>query len=168
MDLEIPGTDRRLDAVAVTTCIGERLGHGRLAGAEETELAERGRTRTTQDATHRLRLQCAPPQALQLGRRPGQHDDDGLAAVEDETRRRPGEPEREGAIGNRCLLAHAGLEVDVGPPQPLGEGPRDRADLVVQPVVEFQPHAGRAGDELDRAVVVRRPEPARDHAQVGV
>jgi hypothetical protein len=40
---------------------------------------------------------------------------------------------------------------------------RSRVQLLVEP----QPDAGRARDELDRAVVVRRAEPARDDAEVG-
>ena len=42
-----------------------------------------------------------------------------------------------------------------------------RADLLVQIFVEAQLHPGGARDELDRAVVVCRAEPAGDHAEVG-
>ena len=42
-----------------------------------------------------------------------------------------------------------------------------RADLLVQLLVEAQPHARGARDELDGAVVVRRAEPTGDDAEVG-
>ena len=53
-----------------------------------------------------------------------------------------------------------------GPPQPLGDGARDAPDLRREPLVHVQSDAGGARDELDRLVVVRRPEPAGDDAEV--
>jgi hypothetical protein len=52
--------------------------------------------------------------------------------------------------------------------EPLRDLPRDAADLGVQRLVEHELRARRLRDELDRPVVVRRAEPARDEAQVGV
>ena len=65
-------------------------------------------------------------------------------------------------------MLHACLEVDVGPPEPLGERAGDAADLRVQLLVEPKTDACGASDELDGAVVVRRAEPAGDDAEVGV
>ena len=70
------------------------------------------------------------------------------------------------AIRQRCLLQHSGLEVGIRTLQPLGDPSRDHADLVVQPLVEKQLATGHPRDELDRPVVVGRPEPARHNAQV--
>ena len=45
---------------------------------------------------------------------------------------------------------------------------RDLLDLGLERRVDAQRPAGDAGDELDRPVVVRRPEAARDEADVGL
>src|SRR5581483_12446511 len=79
----------------------------------------------------------------------------------------PGEPDRDRALRDRRLLAHARPEVRVRAAQPLGDGARDRLDLALEPLVDDERAAGGGGDELDRAVVVRRAEAAGDEQQVG-
>src|SRR5919197_3246633 len=167
VDLEIASTDGRLHAVAVAARIGQRLRDGGLARAEEAQEPHLGRLRTAEQAPHRFGPQRLDPQPAEFGRRPRQDDHDGAARLEYEAGRGARQPERERTLGDRRLLAHAGLEVDVRPAHPRREPPRDAADLVVQPLVQPQADPGGAGDERNGAIVVRRAEPARDDAQVG-
>ena len=53
------------------------------------------------------------------------------------------------------------------PAEPLGDGAGDRPDLALERFVEDERAAGDARDELDGAVVVRRPETARHEAEIG-
>ena len=85
----------------------------------------------------------------------------------EQPRRGAGQAERDGAVGNRRLLRHAGLEVRVRALQALCGGTRDRFDLALQRLVHVQADAERTRDQLHRAVVVRRAEAARDEAGVG-
>ena len=80
----------------------------------------------------------------------------------------PGEAERDRSLGQRRLLPHAGREVRVRAAEPLGDRARDRLDLPLELLVQHERATGDARDELDRPVVVRRAEPARDEAEVGV
>jgi hypothetical protein len=68
--------------------------------------------------------------------------------------------DRERPFRQRRLLAHAGLEVRVRPAQALRDGPRHRFDLRLELFVDAQRTSGHASEELYRAIVVRRPEPA--------
>ena len=70
------------------------------------------------------------------------------------------------ALGQGRLLADAGREVRVRPPQALGDHPRDRLDLALEPLVDDELLPGHARDHLDRSVVVRRAEAAGDEAEV--
>ena len=107
------------------------------------------------------------PERLQLARRARQRDGDAPVELEHERRRRPGEADDERALGDRRLLADAGGEVGVGPPQPVGDGPRDGLDPGLEPRVEARAGSPAArGEQLDGAVVVGRPEPAGDDEQV--
>src|SRR5215468_4241468 len=168
VDLEVARADGRLDPVAVAAGVRERLRDGRLARAEEPEQADIRRLRARQHAPYGLGLDRLAPQSLQLPRRPGQHDDHTPVGLEHETRRRPREAERQRALGNRRLLLHAGLEVDVWTVHPPRECPRDPADLLLERFVDAQTDAGCARDQLDGAVVVGRAEPAGRDAHVGV
>ena len=99
----------------------ERPRDRRLARAEEAEHAPcRAASRARAAARHGLRLERARPEPLQLARRPGQHDDDATPSC---SRTSPGavpaRPSDDRALGDRRLLADAGLEVRVRPPQPL-------------------------------------------------
>ena len=168
VDLELPRADRRLDPVSVAAGVGERLARPptrsrRRSAAHGAPAAAPARARA---APARSRARAATAAAARDGG-PGQHDDRAAAGVEHQPGRRPGETERDRALRERRLLAHARLEVGVRPVQPLGDHARDGADLLVQPVVEHELPAGDPRDELDRAVVVRRPEPAGDEAEVG-
>ncbi len=85
-----------------------------------------------------------------------------------DARRGAGEAERDRAVRDRRLLRHAGGEVGVVAPQPLGRRARDLLDLGLELRVDVQADAERLRDHLDRAVVVRRAEPAGDEADVGL
>jgi len=156
VDLEVAGADRGLDPIPVATRVRERLRDGGLTRAEEAQLSQLRRPSAGKDAPHRFALERRLPQALQLGRRARQHDHDGVPVLEDEPGRSPGEPERVRAFGDRGLFSDAGLEVRIGPPEPVREAAGDAADLLVQLFVEPEPHSGGARHELDRPVVVRR------------
>ena len=120
----------------------------------------------TEHPPHRLGLERARPEPLELGRRAGQDDNRCPAHLEHESRRGAGEPERDCACGKCRLLADAVLEVGVRPPQALGDRARDGADLGVKPLVEHKAAARSLRDQLDGTVVVRRPKTARDQTQV--
>ena len=166
VDLEVAGADRRLHPVPVAARVRERLCHRRLARAEEAQEPHVRRPRPRENAAHGLRLDREAPQPLQLARRSRQHDDDALPRFQHQSRRRSRQPQGQRALRNRRLLAHPLLEVDVRTAHPLRERAGDPADLTVQALVEPQPDAGGTRDELDGAVVVRRPEPARHDAQI--
>ena len=99
---------------------------------------------------------------------PGRTTTTQLSGVENDAGRRSGEPERDRAFGKRRLLAHAGRELRVRAAEPLGDWARDRSDLALERLVEDERAARDARDELDRAVVVRRAETARDEAEIGL
>jgi hypothetical protein len=77
------------------------------------------------------------------------------------------EAEGDRSVRQGRLLADAVLEVGVRPPQAFGERARPGADLVVESDVQDELPASRLRDQLDRSVVVRRPEAARDEAEIG-
>ena len=103
---------------------------------------------------------------MQLRRRARQDDHDGVPRAEDEARRRAREAERDRALGQRRLLAHPRFEVRVRSLQPGRDRTRDLADVGPQHLVHVQREAGGARDELHGAIVVRRPESARNDAEV--
>ena len=78
----------------------------------------------------------------------------------------PDEPHPLRPVRKRRLLAHAGREVRVRPLEALGDGAGQLLDRRLELFLDMEPDAGRVGEQLDRAVVVRRPEPARDDEQV--
>src|SRR5262249_44465479 len=80
---------------------------------------------------------------------------------------RAGEPERERAFGQRRLLPDARGEVGVRAAEPVGDRARDGLDRRFELVVDGQRPPRDTGHELDRAVVVRRTEPARDETEIG-
>ena len=92
MDLEVTGADRRLHPVAVAARIRERLRDRGLTYAEEAEPPQLRRLRIPEEPTQGFALDCLSPQALQLGRRARQDDDQGVAMLEHEAGRGAGEP----------------------------------------------------------------------------
>jgi hypothetical protein len=64
------------------------------------------------------------------------------------------------------LLAHARDEVRIRPPDASRDPTRDHVDLLRELLVHDQLPARDAGDRLHRAVVVSRPESAREHRNV--
>ena len=168
MDLEVARADRRLHPVPVPSRLGEGARHRRLAGPEEAQDAPAGRPRQGEEPADGLGLESHRPQPGQLGRRPGQDDDDGTDFVQHHSRSGAGEPERDRPLGERGLLGHACREVGVGTPQALGHPPRDGLDLALEIEIDLQRQAGRLRQQLDSTVVVGRAEPAGDQAEVGL
>src|SRR5262249_32763364 len=120
-----------------------------------------------EDPPHRLRLERARPEPSELAWRTRQDDDDARSGVEDDPGSRAGEPERERAFGQRRLLPDARGAVGVRAAEPAGERARAALDRGFELVVDGQRPPRDTGHELDRAVVVRRTEPARDETEIG-
>ena len=94
---------------------------------------------------------------------PGRTTTTTAAVSRIEARRGPCEPERARAVGHRRLLRDAGCEVRVVAAQPLARRARDTPSIRASSSGSTcSPTPSSARDELDRAVVVRRPEPARE------
>ena len=175
-----PGCDEQVDVdldsraqivastpLAVAAGSGERLCDRRLGDAVEAEHAPLRRCRPRASRRRSGSLSRAAGQhVLQLARRAGQGDGDAPVELEHERRRRPGEADDERALRDGRLLADTVGEVGVGPPQPVGDGARAALDLGLERRVETQRQAGGRGEQLDGAVVVGRPEPARDDEQI--
>jgi hypothetical protein len=121
-----------------------------------------------EDPADRLVLQRGPPEPSELGRRPRQDDRDRSVRLHHEARRRARDPDHPPADRDGRLLAHTLLELRVWTPETLGDPPRDLLDLPLElrhgPCLEPR----RAREQLDRPVVVRRPQPAREHEEVGL
>ncbi len=166
MDLEVAGTDRRLDTVAVTSCVGESLGDRRLARAVEPEHSAVGLRRLCQHPPERLGCDGSRPQTPQLPRWAGQHDDDASAGVQNDAGRRARKTERDRPLGQSCLLENAVREIRIGAAHTLGEAPRDLLDLAREGGVDAEGPPRDASDELDRPIVMGRSEAARDEADV--
>ena len=167
VDLEVPCADRRFHAVAVATRLGERAGDRRLARPVEAEHAAAGRRRPCEHLLEGLALHGRRPQAAKLARRAGHHDVDAPLGGKDEARRGPGDPDDDGALREGRLLGHAWREVGVRTSQPLGDPARHSLDVRLECRVDAQRRTRDACDELDRAIVVGRPEAAGDEANVG-
>jgi hypothetical protein len=167
VDLEVARAHRRRHAGRLAPGFREGARDLRLARSEETKDSVRRRQGLCEHAPNGLRLEGTWPQTLQLRRRPGQEHDYGLARLQHEPGRRPGETKGHGPFRERRLLAHARLEVRIRAPQALGKGSRDALDLGLEALVDAQRKACRARDELDRPVVVGGPQAARDDAEVG-
>ena len=128
-----------------------------------------GSRRAPQHPPHRLRLDARAARAAATRRAgPGSTTTTQRARVEHDAGSRARDAERDRTLGQRRLLAHARGEIRVRASHPLGEAARDPLDLGLERLVDSQPDAGDARDELDRPVVVRRPEPAGDEADVGL
>jgi hypothetical protein len=111
-------------------------------------------------------LECAAPNSLELSRRAWKRDRERSPGLEDDARRRPRQAERASSLRERRLLADAGLELLIRAPEALGEPSHHRLDLPLELRVDGEVTAGSASKQLDRAVVVRRSEPAGGDDQV--
>ena len=138
----------------------------RLGDAVEAEDAPRRRRRAGEQAAERLARERGRPERLQLRRRAGQGDDDAPVDLEHERGRGAGDAGDESALGEGRLLAHAVGEVGVGPAEPVGEGAREGLDRASSSASRRSGSPAAAREQLDGAVVVGRPEPARDDEQV--
>src|SRR5262249_52992767 len=93
---------------------------------------------------------------LELTRGPREHDRDAAVRLEHECRCGACEADDEGALGERRLLVDPGPVLDTGA----------AGDLRRECLVEVEFASARAREELDRAVVVGRAEPARADEEV--
>jgi hypothetical protein len=126
----------------------------------------RPRRGTRENALDCVRVERPRPEPLELSRRPGKDDDDGVVEIEHQARRRSCQPERHRSLRPRRLFSNAGGEVGVRPSESVGEPPRDGSDLLLETLVEDERATRDAGDELDGAVVVRRAEPAGHETEI--
>ena len=166
--LEVVRADRRDEPLPLAARLLEGARDRRLGCAVDANHALVRRRNPGQQLPHRLGRERRAPQPLQLRRRAGQRDRHPLPLLQQHPGRRAREPERERARRQRRLLDDARLEVGVRPPEPLGDRTRHALDLRPQRLVHDKLAAGDAGEQLDRAVVVRRAEAARGDAQVGL
>ncbi len=109
---------------------------------------------------HGLELQRALPEPSQLAGGPRKHDDDAAVRLQHEAGRRSGEPDRDRPLRTCRLLANTGRELGIRPAESLRDHLRYSLDLTLELVVDDERATRHARDELDRPVVVRRPEPA--------
>ena len=168
VDLEVACADRRLDSVAVAARLGEGPRDRRLAHAEEAQ-------DTTLPAARHARALAGPARSRARGataaaaRRAGRA---GRRRARRPTRGRARAPSRRARArlrppGSVACFVHARCKVGVRPAQALRERARDLPRSAARGRRSTtQRHAGGLGDELDRAVVVGRAEPARDEHQV--
>ncbi len=168
VDLEVPRADRRLDTVSVAPRLGERPRHRRLAQPVEAEHAPARRDGPLQHALHGLALDSTRPEPLQLTRRPGQDDDRRPPRCRARARAPCRRHRGHAPLGHRRLLRHARREVGIRPAEPFRDRARERLDVLLELGVDDERPPGDPRDELDRAVVVRRPEAPRDEADVGL
>ncbi len=166
MDLEVARADRGLDAVGLAARVRERARDLRLARAEEPEDAVLRRLRPRQHAPHRLGLERARPQPLQLagGARAGRSRPSSRprARAPARSRRARATPPRRGSSPACARRARSPRRDASGARRPAARSARS-------PSRGLRPRAadaGRARDELDRHVVVRRAEPAGDDDEV--
>ena len=165
-DLARVRADRGLDSLGLSPGLRERARHRRLAQPVHAQDAPLRSLRPLEDTAHGLVLERRSPQPSKLRRRPGQDDSHGAARFHDEARSRAGDPDHPPPLGHRRLLAHALLELGVRPPEPLRDPPRDALDLRGQLLHHPDLQPRRPRQQLDGPVVVRRPEPSREHEQI--
>ena len=165
-DLEVVGAHRRLDGVPLSPGLLERPGDRRLAGAEEAEHRVLRPLDVREHSGERLARHEARPEPLELVRRAGQGDRDAPVVLEEHRRRRPGQAECRGPLREGRLLLHPRLEVRVRPPQALCDPAGERLDLAPERLVYDERPPGHPGEHLDRAVVVRGAQAAREDAEV--
>ena len=169
MDLEVTGADRRLDTVPVAPCIGKGLGDCRLAGAVEPEHAPLGLRRPLPaPAASAPRLRREARAACSSPGGPGRTTTTQVPVSSTTPGAVPAMPSEMPPSGRVACFRTPARKVRVRAAHPLGEAPRDQLDLSLERRVHTQGTPRDTRDELDRPVVVRRPEAARDQADVGL
>jgi hypothetical protein len=166
VDLEAAGADRHLETVLGLAALRESGRNGRLGRPEETDRPVKARPRARDHALECGMGERVGPEPPQLSRRAGQSDGDAAVVLEEDRRRRPRDAEGDAARRQHRLLADARLEIGVRPPEAGGDLPPQPLDLALELRVDGESAPRRAGQELDRAVVVRRPEAAAHEADV--
>ena len=167
MDLEVARADRHLHAVAVAARRRERLRDGRLRRRRRSaaRAARGGCARASSRRSGSVSSTAGQSSCSSRGG-PGSVTATQPVDLEHERGRRAGEPGDDRALGHRRLLAHAGGEVRVRPLHPLGDRARARLDPRLERLVDDERPPGGEREQLDGAVVVCRPEAARDDEQV--
>ena len=163
VQFEVAGADRHLHSVSLTTRVGERTGDGRLGSAVEAQHAPCPGLGAAEQALERRRLEHTRPELLKLSGRSGQRDRDARVALQHDRRGGADHPHPDGAVRQHRLLRHAFGEVAPRPVQPRRDPARQLLDRLAQRLLEVQPDARGTCEQLDRAVVVGRAEPAGDH-----
>ena len=169
VDLEVARADRHVHAVAVAaraasawaTADSRRRRRSAARGARRARAAREQRAQ-------RLGLEHARPELLQLARRAGQRDRDARAGLEHDRRRRArrARPTIAPSGSVACLRTPCG-EVRVRPVAAASATRRESSSISASSSSSTcEADAGGAREQLDRAVVVGRPEAARDDEQV--
>ena len=166
MDLELARADRHLHPVSVASRLGERPGNVRLGGAVEAQGSPARRTGPGEDPSHRLGRERPGPERLKLPRWARKHHCHASLVREHECRGRAGKTHDQRTGRQRRLLSHAGFEVRIRPSDASGDPPGRLLDLPGELFVDVQRDGGGPREQLDRPVVVCRPESAGDAEQV--
>ena len=167
VNLEVSRTDPHFDSIHLAASGIERAGNGRLARSEESKqpmLASRISCRNLADPRV---LGGTWPEATKLPGRARQHNHYGWRGAQHQTGRGARQAKGLGSSGHCRLFTHSGLEVVVWKAKPLGDVARRSSDLAHQLLVDSQLEPSSPRQELDRSVIVRRPEPTRHDQQVG-
>ena len=167
VDLEVAGADRRLHPVAVAA--RARRAPARPPTRSRRRSAARGApggSARARAGAHRLALErLAARAAAARAAAPGSTTPTQPVEL---AARAPAPSPRARATtapsGTRRLLRTPGREVRVRPAEPLGDRRGDGLDLALERLVDHERPAGGPREQLDRAVVVRRAEAARDEA----
>ena len=167
MDLELAGADRHLHPVAVAARLGERLRDRRLGHAVEAQHAAHAAARAREQPLKRRGLEHARPE-LPAARAAARAARPRRAAATSSTSAGavPTRPTTSAPSGSVACLSTPGSKSAYGRPSRSATSRERLLDLAAQLLVDREPDAGRTREQLDRAVVVRRPEPARDDEQV--
>jgi hypothetical protein len=165
-DLQITGANGDLDTALFVSGVGENASDRRLARAEQAKQSSPRRTGPREDPLHRLVLHDTLPEPTELTRRPRQRNRYPPVMLEEDSRRRACETQRNASGRKRGLLPNARLEVGVGHSQPFGDRAGDGLDLGLQALVDLELPPCLPREELDRPVVMGWAESPGDDAEV--
>ena len=170
VDLEVTGADGRLHPTPLAARLRQHACDRGLAHAVEAQRAPLRRLGPREHAPHAARSRRALGQSRRSSRGgPGRATTTHAPVAR---ARSPGavpaSPSEAAPSGNDACLRHAGRELAVRPPEPLGDAARHSSISRFERSDRRRSVAPRrAREQLDRAVVVRRPEAAGDDEQVG-
>ena len=136
----------------------------RRSGAHAGPAASRARAPLAPARTRRAERH----RRLSSGRRPGQRDRDPAVRREHDARRRPGEAERLAPSGSDACFRTPAAKSAYGRRRRSAIRRETASISASRPESTTRLRPAAAREQLDRAVVVRRPESARDQQQVGL